>query len=40
MELNDKQKQLLKEFAEAGGGTIDDHEESFFAKMKRAFKGE
>jgi len=38
--LNDKQKQLLKEFAEAGGGTIDDHEESFFAKMKRAFKGE
>ena len=38
--LNEKQKQLLKEFAEAGGGTVDDHEESFFAKMKRAFKGE
>lgn len=39
--LTDKQKQILKEFGEIsgslpGGG----HEQSFFSKVKRAFKGE
>lgn len=36
--LNEKQKQLLKEFAEISGEEVD--EQGFFAKMKRAFKGE
>ncbi|MGM9928619.1 MAG: molecular chaperone DnaJ [Bacillus sp. (in: firmicutes)] len=38
--LSDKQKQLLKEFADISGETLDDHDQGFFAKMKRAFKGE
>ncbi|MGM9925480.1 MAG: molecular chaperone DnaJ [Bacillus sp. (in: firmicutes)] len=38
--LNDKQKQLLKEFAEASGDSVDSNEENIFAKIKRAFKGE
>ncbi|WP_223591310.1 molecular chaperone DnaJ [Neobacillus bataviensis] len=39
--LNDKQKQVLREFAEASGSApIGEHEESFFSKVKRAFKGE
>ncbi|WP_153123367.1 molecular chaperone DnaJ [Peribacillus tepidiphilus] len=39
--LTEKQKQLLKEFAEIGGQLApDEQEDSFFAKMKRAFKGE
>jgi molecular chaperone DnaJ len=39
--LTEKQKQLLKEFAEISGQlTPDEQEDSFFAKMKRAFKGE
>ncbi|MBD3109740.1 molecular chaperone DnaJ [Bacillus sp. AGMB 02131] len=36
--LTEKQKQLLKEFAELSGESVD--EQGFFAKMKRAFKGE
>jgi molecular chaperone DnaJ len=37
--LSDKQKQLLKEFAEISGtAPLGDHEESFFSKVKRAFK--
>jgi molecular chaperone DnaJ len=39
--LNDKQKQLLQEFAEVSGSVPkDDQEEGFFDKVKRAFKGE
>lgn len=38
--LSDKQKQLLREFADISGETLDEHEEGFFSKMKRAFKGE
>ena len=38
--LSEKQKQLLKEFAEISGTTIDDQKDNLFAKMKRAFKGE
>ncbi|WAA10366.1 molecular chaperone DnaJ [Fervidibacillus albus] len=38
--LTEKQKQLLREFAEISGQTIDEQEDSFFGKMKRAFKGE
>ncbi len=38
--LSEKQKQLLREFAEASGENVDEHTESFFSKMKRAFKGE
>ncbi|MGN1387587.1 MAG: molecular chaperone DnaJ [Bacillus sp. (in: firmicutes)] len=36
--LTEKQKHLLKEFAELSGESVD--EQGFFAKMKRAFKGE
>ncbi|MGG5254998.1 molecular chaperone DnaJ [Neobacillus sp. SM06] len=39
--LSDKQKQLLREFAEISGkAPIGEHEESFFSKVKRAFTGE
>lgn len=38
--LTDRQKQLLKEFAEISGDAHEDHDQSFFSKMKRAFKGE
>lgn len=39
--LSDKQKHLLKEFAELSGTSpIGEHEESFFSKVKRAFKSE
>lgn len=39
--LSEKQKQLLREFGEASGSApMGDHEESFFSKVKRAFKGE
>ncbi|MEK3807894.1 MULTISPECIES: molecular chaperone DnaJ [unclassified Metabacillus] len=38
--INEKQKELLREFAEMSGGRPDEHEESFFDKVKRAFKGE
>ncbi|MEH6941196.1 molecular chaperone DnaJ [Bacillus sp. JJ722] len=38
--LSEKQKQLLREYAEVSGETADEHEEGFFSKMKRAFKGE
>ncbi|MCH6266498.1 molecular chaperone DnaJ [Neobacillus citreus] len=39
--LSDKQKQLLREFDEASGNApLGEHEESFFSKVKRAFKGE
>jgi molecular chaperone DnaJ len=39
--LNDKQKQMLREFAEISGtAPLGDHEEGFFSKVKRAFKGE
>lgn len=38
--LTEKQKQLLREFSEISGTIPDEHNESFFDKMKRAFKGE
>ncbi|MFS0780856.1 molecular chaperone DnaJ [Bacillus sp. 1P06AnD] len=38
--LSDKQKQLLREYAEISGEAYDEQEDGFFAKMKRAFKGE
>jgi molecular chaperone DnaJ len=39
--LSAKQKQVLKEFAdESGDSPFDEDEESFFSKMKRAFKGD
>lgn len=39
--LTDKQKQLLREFAVISGQNApDEQEESFFAKVKRAFKGD
>lgn len=39
--LTEKQKQLLREFSEISGQNApDEQEESFFAKVKRAFKGD
>ncbi|EIT85227.1 chaperone protein DnaJ [Fictibacillus macauensis ZFHKF-1] len=38
--LSDKQKQLLREFAEESGGVPEEQQESFFDKVKKAFKGE
>ncbi|RDI44019.1 molecular chaperone DnaJ [Falsibacillus pallidus] len=38
--LDDRQKQLLREFAEISGSVPDEQQESFFDKVKRAFKGE
>ncbi len=39
--LTEKQKQLLREFAEISGSIPnDEQEEGFFDKVKRAFKGE
>jgi molecular chaperone DnaJ len=39
--LTDKQKQILQEFAELTGSSPQGEEEdSFFSKVKRAFKGE
>ncbi|GAM15230.1 molecular chaperone DnaJ [Mesobacillus selenatarsenatis] len=39
--LSEKQKQLLREFAEVSGQSpIGEQEESFFSKVKRAFKGD
>ena len=36
--LTDKQKQLLREFADISGKAPGEHEEGFFSKVKRAFK--
>ncbi|MCY8233549.1 molecular chaperone DnaJ [Priestia endophytica] len=38
--LSEKQKELLRDFAEESGETVDEHENSFFDRVKRAFKGE
>ncbi|WP_096153336.1 MULTISPECIES: molecular chaperone DnaJ [Bacillus] len=38
--LTEKQKQLLREFADISGQTPDEQDAGFFAKVKRAFKGE
>ena len=39
--LTEKQKQILRDFAEESGqSSYGEHEDSFFAKVKRAFKGE
>ncbi|RAS92747.1 molecular chaperone DnaJ [Priestia endophytica] len=38
--LSEKQKELLRDFAEESGEAVDEHENSFFDRVKRAFKGE
>ncbi len=38
--LSEKQKQLMREFAEISGQTPDEQEDSFFAKVKRVLKGQ
>ena len=39
--LTDKQKELIREFADISGqGQLDENDEGFFAKVKRAIKGE
>ncbi|MGC4375976.1 molecular chaperone DnaJ [Fictibacillus sp. Mic-4] len=38
--LTEKQKQLLRDFADISGSVPDEQTESFFDKVKRAFKGE
>ncbi|UOE95641.1 molecular chaperone DnaJ [Alkalihalobacillus sp. LMS39] len=39
--LSDKQKELLREFGvESGNQKVDEQQENFFAKVKRAFKGD
>lgn len=38
--LTEKQKQLLREFAALSGENVDAQEDSFFDKVKKAFKGE
>lgn len=38
--LSDQQKQLLRDFADISGDLPDEQHESFFAKVKRAFKGD
>jgi molecular chaperone DnaJ len=38
--LTDRQKQLLREFADISGQVPDEQHESFFDKVKKAFKGE
>ncbi|MCK0471603.1 molecular chaperone DnaJ [Halalkalibacter sp. APA_J-10(15)] len=38
--LTEKEKDLLREFSQMTGGQPDEQNDSFFAKVKRAFKGE
>ncbi|GER72720.1 molecular chaperone DnaJ [Weizmannia acidilactici] len=38
--LTERQKQILREFAEASGKVPDEHSNNFFGKMKKAFKGD
>lgn len=38
--LNEKQKKLLREFAEISGTVPDEQHDNLFAKVKRAFKGD
>ncbi|MBC1511736.1 molecular chaperone DnaJ [Listeria booriae] len=38
--LDDKQKDILREFAATTGDKVDENSEGFFDKMKKAFKGE
>ncbi|CAG9619371.1 molecular chaperone DnaJ [Sutcliffiella rhizosphaerae] len=38
--LTEKQKQLIREFADISGQTPDENEDSFFARVKRVLKGE
>ncbi|GAE31692.1 molecular chaperone DnaJ [Halalkalibacter hemicellulosilyticus] len=38
--LTEKEKDLLREFSQMSGGQPDEQNDSFFAKVKRAFKGE
>lgn len=38
--LTEKQKDLLREFAEVSGEHLDEQHENFFSKVRKAFKGE
>ena len=38
--LNEKQKQLLRELAEISGEAVDEQSENFFSKMRKAFKSD
>ncbi|WP_209122983.1 molecular chaperone DnaJ [Alkalihalobacillus sp. BA299] len=38
--LSDKQKDLLREFGKLSGSEVDEQHDNFFAKVKRAFKGD
>lgn len=38
--LTEKQKELLREFGDATGETVEEQHEGFFDRVKRAFKGE
>lgn len=38
--LSEKQKQIIREFAETSGQAPDEQEDSFFSKVKRVLKGE
>ncbi|WLD92135.1 molecular chaperone DnaJ [Alkalihalobacillus sp. AL-G] len=38
--LNDRQRTLLREFAEISGETVDEQQDNLFSKVRRAFKGE
>ncbi|WP_100372237.1 molecular chaperone DnaJ [Bacillus sp. FJAT-45037] len=38
--LTDKEKDLIREFAQMSGGQPDEQNDNFFAKVKRAFKGD
>ncbi|KMK75942.1 molecular chaperone DnaJ [Alkalihalobacillus pseudalcaliphilus] len=38
--LTDKQKEVIRDFANLSGNKIDEQDDSFFGKVKRAFKGD
>ncbi|MBI3923704.1 MAG: molecular chaperone DnaJ [Armatimonadetes bacterium] len=38
--MNDRQKELLREFSEAGGGKLHEHEKGFFERIKDLLAGE
>ena len=38
--LTEKEKDIIREFANMSGGKPDEQNDGFFAKVKRAFKGD
>ncbi len=38
--LTEKEKDILRDFAQMSGGQPDEQNDSFFSKVRRAFKGE